>query len=113
MKADWKKIGKTTLEAVKAIFKGELLLRLKIDKWIPQILVLVVAIVASVLVQLKIDEAKVRRERTREELKNATIVYDERVCELAQISTVRSIPVLIESNKVNMAAPSKPATPVR
>lgn len=95
-----------------AILRGELLLRMRADKFLPHILVSVVIIIFFVLAQVKIDQAKVAREKCRTELANARIVYNEKRCELAEISTVGSIEELLGKSGMAVCAPLRPATPL-
>lgn len=95
-----------------AVLRGELLLRMRADKFLPHILVSVVIITFFVLAQVKIDQAKVAREKCRTELANARIVYNEKLCELAGISTVGSIGELLNGSNTGTGAPTRPATPL-
>lgn len=102
----------TAVQIIRAVFRGELLLRMRADKFLPHILVSVVIVALFILAQVKIDQAKVERERCRAELANARIVYNEKQCELAEISTVGRIDELLTEINAGVSAPTRPATPL-
>ncbi|MDE7126823.1 MAG: hypothetical protein K2O58_02865, partial [Bacteroidales bacterium] len=59
------KIGKTLKNLLAATARGELLLRMRADKYLAHIIYLFVLIAFKLFVNLKMDETMVRREHSR------------------------------------------------
>jgi len=110
-KIDWKRVAIASKNLFMSILRGEIVL--KLDRFLPHIIVAIVLCIFCIWVNLKIDESLVEREKGRRELEQAKICYSQKVCQLAEMKQVNNVVSLLASEGVEVAMPEKPATIVK
>lgn len=110
-KIDWKRVRQVSRNLFRATLKGELVL--KFDRFLPHILVLVVLCSLSIWVNLRMDRTMVQCEQNRIELQRLKIVYDQKVCDLAQIRQVNNVTARLSTLGIDVSTPEKPATMIQ
>ena len=85
----WKRIGSALVETIKAIGYGDILLRLRVDKFLPYILYAFFLAMISILMSYKAEQTMLRMERNK-----------------ARISTVET---MLEELGSDVRPPQKPA----
>ena len=114
MKEEGKKSGwKILLEGVKAIFQGELLLRLKFDKYLAHIAVVAAACLAVLFSRCLVEDIQVRRERMKAEVEEVRWKHQQTTIELVSLGKMSTVEDLLEKNGVNVGKPEKPATIIK
>lgn len=109
MKSKIGKIGKAVIETLKSISRGDIVLRMRMDKLFPFILYLFILAWISIWLSYMIDQTMLRMENNKSiikvlEIDNAKKTFD--IVELSRISTVGKI---LEEMGSKVKAPDKPA----
>lgn len=110
-KVDWAKTKGITVNLTKSIIRGEIVL--KLDRFLPHIIVAVIVSTLCIYANLKFDQTLVQRENNRKELEMIKISYSQKICQLAEARQVNNIARLLESNGLNITSPRKPATIIK
>jgi len=110
-KVNWKKGREVTVNLTKSIIRGEIVL--KLDRFLPHILVAALVSIVCIYAILKFDNTLVQREDNRKELEMVKIAYSQKVCQLAEVKQVNNIGELLESKGLDITSPKKPATIIR
>jgi len=110
-KEKWIKVRKTMVNLVKSILLGNIVL--KLDRFLPHILVVAALFAVCIYVNLRIDQTMVEREQNRRALEQAKVCYSQKVCQLAEIRQVNNVVELLASEGVDVAMPEKPARIIR
>lgn len=99
--------------SVKSIIRGELLINMRVDKWLPQIFVLFVLGVTTIFIKLKIDETMVQLEKSSAELETIRIRHAQKTCELVGLEKLSTIESLLEAQGLELGLPDKPADRIK
>lgn len=94
------KVGKTVL-------KGEFVL--KLDRFLPHILVIVGIFTLCIYLNLRMDQTMVAREKGRVALERAKVCYYQKVCSLAELEQVNAVEQRLLDKGSLVAPPQKPA----
>lgn len=108
---NWKIVSKTTINLLKSVGRGEIVL--KLDRFLPHIILSAALCVVCIYVNLKFDETLVEREQNRKLLEETKISYNQKVCQLAEMRQVNNVVKLLAEEGIDVAMPEKPATIVR
>lgn len=108
---DWKKISNATVRLLKSVARGDIVL--KLDRFLPHIILGAVLCIVCIFVNLKFDETLVEREQNRKLLEETKISYNQKVCQLAEMRQVNNVVRLLAEQDITVAMPEKPATIVR
>ena len=106
------KFATTLWNIVKAIFKGELLLRLHIDKYFIHIVYAFVLIVAAVWISLKVDTTLTKVEKNRKVIAELEIYHAEKTSELVRLGRLSTVEDHLKELGSDVAMPSQPATKI-
>lgn len=92
-----------------AIMRGELMLRLRVDRIFVHILYRFFIVWAMIFISLKMDQTMLRMESNRKRLEDLKIYHAQKTCELASYDRLSTVQEMLEKSgsKVNM--PDKPA----
>lgn len=110
---DWKKIGDALKESLKAIWKGEFVLRLRADKLYIHILYFFLLAGLSIYVSLMVDRTLAKVERNKETIKNLEIEHAQKTGQLVKL---HSISTTLEQLRVlgsEVKTPEKPANTIK
>lgn len=110
---EWKKIGDAIKESLKAIWKGEFILRLRADKLYVHILYFFLLAGLSIYVSLMVDKTLAKVERNKETIKNLEIEHAQKTGDLVKL---HSISTTLESLRVlgsEVKMPEKPANTIK
>lgn len=95
------------------LLNGDLLLRLKVDKILPYILVIFVMGISLIFIKLQIDKTLLKCERARTELENVRIEYAKKSCELISLEKLSTIESMLEKQGLEIGIPTKPADRIK
>lgn len=104
------KKAKIFAEGVKAVFRGELLLKLKFDKYMAHIVVAAVAVMVILLCKCMVENVQIRRERMKSQLEEAQWKHQQTTVELVGMGRMSTVEEMLRKNNVNIGKPEKPAT---
>jgi len=102
-------IGKTFKNLLNATARGEVLLRMRADKYLAHIVYLFVLIAFNLFVNLKIDETMVKREQNRKTLEDVKIFHAQKTCELAGYDRISRVRELLVQSGSKVTLPEKKA----
>lgn len=103
----WENFRRGASRILRIVLKGEVVLRL--DRFLPHILVIVGIFALSIYLNLRIDQTLVRREQGRVALEQAKVCYYQKVCALAQIKQVNNVEQRLVELGSGVSMPEKPA----
>ena len=110
---DWSEIGKGFMEALKAIWKGELVLRLRADKLFIHILYLFLIIGISIYVSLMVDKTLTKVEKNKEVIKNLEVVHAQKTGQLVKLHSISTTLEGLKELKSEVGMPEKPAYTIK
>ncbi len=109
----WSELGVAAKNSIQAIFKGEYLLRLGVDKYFIHIIYTFILIWLSIYLSMKIDTTLTTMERNRTVLKDLEIYHAEKTNELVRLNRFSSVEKNLEALGSDVAIPSKPAVIIK
>lgn len=95
------------------LLNGDLLLRMRVDKALPYILVIFAMGVSLIFIKLEIDKTLLRCDRARVELENVRIEYAKKSCELISLEKLSTIESMLEEKGLEIGIPAKPADRIK
>jgi len=110
-KITWSDVRKITANLFKSVLRGDIVL--KLDRFLPHIIVTMVLCIVCIYASLKIDETMVAREKNRRVLEETKICYSQKVCKLAEMRQVNNVVELLAEEGIEVSMPQKPATIIK
>lgn len=92
-----------------AVLRGELLLRMKVDKVFLHIVYLLFIVWTTLFVNLKIEQTMLKVEKNRQEIETLKIYYAQKSCELAAFDRIGKVQEMLQKMGSEVTLPSKPA----
>ena len=105
----WKKIGSATIETIKAIGYGDILLRLRVDKLLPFILYAFFLAMVSIFMSYKAEQTMLRMERNKTDLETLRIYHGQKTCDIVSLDRLSTIETMLEELGSDLKPPQKPA----
>lgn len=105
----WKKIGSATIETIKAIGYGDILLRLRVDKLLPYILYAFFLAMVSIFMSYKAEQTMLRMERNKDNLETLRIYHGQKTCDIVSLDRISTIEAMLEDLGSDLQPPQKPA----
>jgi len=110
---DWSKIGAAIKESAKAIWKGELVLRLRADKLYIHILYFFLLAGLSIYVSLMVDKTLAKVESNKEVIKNLEITHAQKTGQLVKLLSISTTLEGLEKLNSEVGMPEKPASTIK
>lgn len=110
---DWSAIGKAFTETVKAVWKGELVLRLRADKLFVHILYLFTLAGLSIYISLMVDKTLAKVERNKETIKNLEVIHAQKTGELVKLHSISTTLKGLDRLGSKVGMPEKPAYTIK
>lgn len=107
------KVGATIGNIIKAVFKGELLLRLHVDKYFVHIIYLFVLIIATVWISLKVDTTLTKVEQNKKTIHELEIYHAEMTSELVRLGRLSTVEEHLQQLGSDVAMPTRPAVQIK
>ncbi len=107
------KVGKTILNVLGATMRGELLLRLRVDRLLIYIVYFFVVACLTIFVYLRIDSTMVRMEKNKETLEVLQIEHAQKTLELARFNRMSTVEEMLRESGSDVAMPQKPARRIK
>ena len=104
----FKEIGSFVKNSFVSILQGKFLLRLKVDKYIPQIIYVFFLMGVAIWASLRTDESMNRVERNKKEIKDLDIVYTMKRFDLESRNDRRAISTTLEELGSEVKESDKP-----
>lgn len=105
----WKKIGAATVETLKAIGYGDILLRLRVDKSLPYILYAFLLAMISIFMSYKAEQTMLKMERNKTTLETLKIYHGQKTCDIVSFDRISTVETMLEELGSDVRPPQKPA----
>ncbi len=105
--------GKTIGNIVRATFRGELLLSLRVDKYLGHIMFVFLIAALAIFAYLQMDKTLVRMEKNKVELENLQIFHAQKTSELASFNKMSTVEKMLEKCDSKVGMPEKPADKIK
>ena len=110
---DWSKDGTAIKETMISIGQGSFLLRLRVDKLFPYILVLFIIGGANIWLSYVVEQTALKVERNKKELETLKIYHSQMVGEIVELNRLSTIEALLNEMGSDVKIPDKPASVIR
>ena len=110
---DWSKVGTAIKETMISIGQGSFLLRLRVDKLFPYILVLFIIGGANIWLSYVVEQTALKVERNKKELETLKIYHPHMVGEIVELNRLSTIEDMLEKAGSEIRIPEKPADRIR
>ena len=105
----WKRIGSALVETIKAIGYGDILLRLRVDKFLPYILYAFFLAMVSILMSYKAEQTMLKRENNKATLETLKIYHGQKTCDIVSFDRISTVETMLEELGSDVRPPQKPA----
>ena len=115
MEGKWKiqDLGTLLLSSLKAILKGEFLLRLNVGRYFVHIVYTFFLMAMVIWISLAIDNTMLKVEKNKATINELTIINNQKTYELVKTSSRSSVRELLEQMGSEVTEAQKPATTVK
>ena len=105
----WKRFGSAFWETIKAIGHGDILLRLRVDKFLPCILYIFLLSMISIFMSYKVEQTMLIREKNKTKIENLKIFKAQKTCEIVSLDRISTVESMLEELGSEIKQPEKPA----
>ena len=109
MKIPWGKIGMASVEVLKSISRGDMVLRMRFDRLFPYILHLFLLGCISIWMSYKIEKTILKMEKNKALIEDLQIDNAKKTFELVELSRISTVEKMLEEQGSPVKAPEKPA----
>ncbi|MBE6234056.1 MAG: hypothetical protein E7118_06245 [Bacteroidales bacterium] len=106
---DWKAVGSAVVETMKSIGRGDILLRMRVDKLFPFILYVFFLALTSIWLSYKADQTMYKVETNKKIIENLKIDNARKTCEIVGMTRISTVEKMLEESGSKVKAPDKPA----
>lgn len=112
-KIDWRAVWKALFEIIKSIGRGDILLRMRVDKLFPYILYTFLLGVVSIWLSYKAEQTMRKVEVNREIIENLKYDNVNKTCEIVRLTRISTVEKMLEEAGSKVKAPEKPAYTIK
>ena len=109
----WKNIGTTLKNGIRALFKGEFLLRAGFEDYFAHIVYTVVVLWLVIFINFRIEGTFVRREANQAVLSDLETIRTDRQIRLMQLERIDVVRKMLEEMNSPLDLPDKPAIVIK
>lgn len=106
---DWKAIGNAMIEVIRSIGRGDLILRMRVDKIFPYILYTFALAWASIWLSLKVEQTMLTVEKNKKIISELKIDHARKTYELARLKRLSTVEDMLIECGSDVKTPEKPA----
>ena len=110
---DWSKVGRAAKETLVSIGQGTFLIRLRVDKLFPYILVLFILGCTNIWMSYMVEQAVLKVEKNKEELETLKIYHSHMTGEIVELNRLSTIEQMLRDAGSDVSIPEKPADVIR
>lgn len=99
--------------SLQAVMRGEFLLRIRFDRYFPQIIYLFFLIWSLIWTNLEIEQTMLRMEKNKEIIEDLRIYHSQVNCELVSFDRLGTISDLLKQKGSDVTLPEKPAYKIK
>ena len=106
---DWKAIGSATVETLRSIARGDILLRMRVDKLFPYILYTFALACLSIWLSYKAENTMHMVEVNKERIESLKYENANKNCEIIGLSRISTVETMLKEAESDVTVPDKPA----
>lgn len=106
---DWKAVGKAFIETLRSIGRGDILLRMRVDKLFPYILYTFFLAWLSIWLSFRAEKTMYRVEVNKEKIENLKIDNANKTCEIVSLTRMSTVEKMLNDAGSSVKIPEKPA----
>lgn len=106
---DWKAAGSAFLETVRSIGRGDILLRMRVDKLFPYILYTFALAWISIWLSYKVEQTMLTVEQNKKTIEQLKINHSKKTCEIVGLTRISTVEKMLLEAGSQVKAPDKPA----
>lgn len=110
---DWSEVGKAAKETLVSIGQGTFLIRMRVDKLFPYILVLFTLGCLNIWMSYMVEQAVLKVERNKEKLETMKIYHSHMTGEIVELNRLSTIEQMLKDAGSEVQIPEKPADVIR
>ena len=110
---NWKTILIETIEILKSIGRGDILIRMRVHKLFPYILYLFFLAWVSIWLSYKVEKTMYRVETNKKIIENLKIDNANKTCEIVSLTRISTVEAMLEEAGSKVKAPEKPADRIK
>lgn len=110
---DWGRVGKAAKETLISIGQGTFLIRLRVDKLFPYILVLFILGCANIWMSYMVEQAVLKVEKNKEKLETLKIYHSHMNGEIVELNRLSTIEKMLKDAGSEVSIPEKPADVIK
>lgn len=110
---DWSKIGNAAKEILISIGQGNFLIRMKVHKLFPYILVLFIIGCANIWLSYEVEQAALRVEKNKKELETLKIYHSHLNGEIVELNRISTVGTMLQQMGSEVRIADKPADRIR
>ncbi len=103
----------TAKNILKSIIRGDILLRMRVDRLFPYILYAFVLGWLSIWMSYRIEQTMTLAEEKRQELEALEIYHGQKTCEYVGFDRISTVEFLLQEKGSDLKAPTKPADVIK
>lgn len=112
-KIDWNKVGQAAKETLISIGQGNFLLRMRVDKLFPYILVLFALGCTNIWLSYKVEQAALKVERNKSSIETLKIEHTLLKGQLVELNRISTIEQMLGEMGSTVKIPDKPADKIK
>lgn len=110
---EWGKVGKMAVEILKSVSRGDIVLRMRIDRLFPFILYFFILAMASIWLSYNIEQTMLEMEMNKAVIETLQIDNVKKTFDLVELSRISTVERMLKEEGSNVKAPDKPADVIR
>ena len=110
---DWKGLLKVSIETLKSIARGDILLRMRVDKFFPYILYTFFLAWFSIWLSYKAEKTMYRVETNKKVIENLKIDHANKTCEIVSLTRISTVEKMLKDAGSTVETPKKPADKIK
>ena len=106
---DWKAVWKAFIEILKSIGRGDILIRMRVDKLFPYILYTFFLGIVSIWLSYKAENTMHMVEVNKERIESLKYENANKNCEIIGLSRISTVETMLKEAESDVTVPDKPA----
>lgn len=106
---DWKAVWKAFIEIMKSIGRGDILIRMRVDKLFPYILYTFFLGIVSIWLSYKAEKTMHMVEVNKERIESLKYENANKNCEIIGLSRISTVETMLKEAESEVTVPDKPA----
>ena len=106
---DWKAVWKAFIEILKSIGRGDILIRMRVDKLFPYILYTFFLGIVSIWLSYKAEKTMHMVEVNKERIESLKYENANKNCEIIGLSRISTVETMLKEAESDVTVPDKPA----